>query len=129
MFLKKKEFTYSDNTIELFELSALQRIEYFDFLVEQSQKNEDVEKAEGIKKTALIIRANTESNAWLVSRSLAHGETRDIEQVYHEVLSLWPPEALGKAAKEVLVISGMAQTENTESENHQGDVQAEPLEK
>ncbi|MER2845618.1 phage minor tail protein G [Proteus mirabilis] len=50
MFLKKKEFTYSDNTIELFELSALQRIEYFDFLVEQSQKNEDVEKAEGIKK-------------------------------------------------------------------------------
>lgn len=38
MFLKKKEFTYSDNTIELFELSALQRIEYFDFLVEQSQK-------------------------------------------------------------------------------------------
>ncbi|HEK3151273.1 TPA: phage minor tail protein G [Proteus mirabilis] len=129
MFLKKKEFTYSDNTIELFELSALQRIEYFDFLVEQSQKNEDVEKAEGIKKTALIIRANTESNAWLVSRSLAHGETRDIEQVYHEVLSQWPPEALGKATKEVLVISGMAQTENTESENHQGDVQEEPLEK
>ncbi len=64
-----------------------------------------------------------------MSRSLAHGETRDIEQVYHEVLSQWPPEALGKAAKEVLVISGMAQTENTESENHQGDVQAEPLEK
>ncbi|EMF0796042.1 phage minor tail protein domain-containing protein [Proteus mirabilis] len=52
MFLKKKEFTYSDNTIELFELSALQRIEYFDFLVEQSQKNEDVEKAEGIKKNS-----------------------------------------------------------------------------
>ncbi|MFF0907547.1 phage tail assembly chaperone G [Proteus mirabilis] len=129
MFLKKKEFTYSDNTIELFELSALQRIEYFDFLVEQSQKNEDVEKAEGIKKTALIIRANTESNAWLVSRSLAHGETRDIEQVYHEVLSQWPPEALGKVAKEVLVISGMAQTENAERENHQDDVQEESLEK
>ncbi|HGN0381138.1 TPA: phage minor tail protein G [Proteus mirabilis] len=129
MFLKKKEFTYSDNTIELFELSALQRIEYFDFLVEQSQKNEDVEKAEGIKKTALIIRANTESNAWLVSRSLAHGETRDIEQVYHEVLSQWPPEALGKAAKEVLVISGMVQTENTENENIHSDAQEEPLEK
>lgn len=129
MFLKKKEFTYSGESIALYELSALQRIEYFDFLVEQAEKNDDIEKVEGVKKTALIIRVNTESNAWLVSRSLAHGETRDIEQVYHEVLSQWPPEALGKAAKEVLVISGMAQTENTESENHQGDVQEEPLEK
>ncbi|OAH92815.1 hypothetical protein AZH52_10470 [Proteus mirabilis] len=129
MFLKKKEFTYSDNTIELFELSALQRIEYFDFLVEQFQKNEDVEKAEGIKKTALIIRANTESNAWLVSRSLAHGGSNDVEKIYNDVLSTWNPEALALAAKEVLVISGMAQTENTENENIHSDAQEESLEK
>ncbi|AVB30073.1 phage tail assembly chaperone G [Proteus mirabilis] len=129
MFLKKKEFTYSDNTIELFELSALQRIEYFDFLVEQAEKNEDVEKAEGIKKTALIIRANTESNAWLVSRSLAHGGSNDVEKIYNDVLSTWNPEALALAAKEVLVISGMAQTENTENENIHSDAQEESLEK
>lgn len=129
MFLKKKEFTYADNSIVLYELSALQRIEYFDFLVEQSEKNDDIEKVEGIKKTALIIRANTESNAWLVSRSLAHGGSDDVEQIYNNVLSTWNHEALGLTAKEVLVISGMAQIENTENENIQSDTQEESLEK
>lgn len=129
MFLKKKEFTYGDNSIALYELSALQRIEYFDFLVEQSEKNDDIEKVEGVKKTALIIRANTESNVWLVSRSLAHGGSDDVEQIYNDVLSTWNPEALGLAAKEVLVISGMAQTENTENENIHSDAQEESLEK
>ncbi|HFT7289117.1 TPA: phage minor tail protein G [Proteus mirabilis] len=129
MFLKKKEFTYGDNSIVLYELSALQRIEYFDFLVEQSEKNDDIEKVEGVKKTALIIRANTESNAWLVSRSLAHGGSSDVRQIYNDVLSTWNPEALGLAAKEVLMISGMAQTENTENENIQSDAQEESLEK
>lgn len=129
MFLKKKEFTYNDNTIELFELSALQRIEYFDFLVEQSAKNDDIEKIEGVKKTALIIRANTESNAWLVSRSLAHGGSQDVKQIYHDVLSTWNPEALGLAAKDVLVMSGMAQTNSTGNDNIQHDEQEESLEK
>ncbi|HCT9023319.1 TPA: phage minor tail protein G [Proteus mirabilis] len=129
MFLKKKEFTYGGNSVALYELSALQRIEYFDFLVEQAEKNDDIEKVEGVKKTALIIRANTESNAWLVSRSLAHGGSDDVEQIYNDVLSTWNPEALGLAAKEVLVISGMAQTENTENENIHSDAQEESLEK
>ncbi|HIE5766512.1 TPA: phage tail assembly chaperone G [Proteus mirabilis] len=129
MFLKKKEFIYGDNSIALYELSALQRIEYFDFLVEQSEKNDDIEKVEGVKRTALIIRANTESNAWLVSRSLAHGGSDDVEQIYNDVLSTWNPEALGLAAKEVLMISGMAQTENTENEHIQSDAQEESLEK
>ncbi|OAT46094.1 phage minor tail protein [Proteus hauseri ATCC 700826] len=129
MFLKKKEFTYGGNSVALYELSALQRIEYFDFLVEQSEKNDDIEKVEGVKKTALIIRVNTESNAWLVSRSLAHGESDDVEQIYNDVLSSWNPEALGLAAKEVLVISGMAQVERAENENIQSDAQEESLEK
>lgn len=129
MFLKKKEFIYGDNSIALYELSALQRIEYFDFLVEQSEKSDDIEKVEGVKRTALIIRANTESNAWLVSRSLAHGGSDDVEQIYNDVLSTWNPEALGLAAKEVLMISGMAQTENTENEHIQSDAQEESLEK
>ncbi|QIF95098.1 phage tail assembly chaperone G [Proteus vulgaris] len=129
MFLKKKEFTYGGESIALYELSALQRIEYFDFLVEQSEKNDDIEKVEGVKKTALIIRANTESNTWLVSRSLAHGCSDDVEQIYNDVLSTWNPEALGLAAKEVLVISGMAQVEGAENENIQSDAQEESLEK
>lgn len=129
MFLKKKEFTYGGNSVALYELSALQRIEYFDFLVEQSEKNDDIEKVEGVKKTALIIRVNTESNAWLVSRSLAHGGSDDVEQIYNDVLSSWNPEALGLAAKEVLVISEMAQVESAENENIQSDAQEESLEK
>lgn len=129
MFLKKKEFTYGGNSVALYELSALQRIEYFDFLVEQSEKNDDIEKVEGVKKTALIIRVNTESNVWLVSRSLAHGGSDDVEQIYNDVLSSWNPEALGLAAKEVLVISGMAPVESAENENIQSDAQEESLEK
>lgn len=50
MFLKKKEFAYGGNSVVLYELSALQRIEYFDFLVEQAEKNDDIEKVEGVKK-------------------------------------------------------------------------------
>ena len=129
MFLNKKEFTYGGNSVALYELSALQRIEYFDFLVEQSEKNDDIEKVEGVKKTALIIRANTESNAWLVSHSLAHGGSGDVELIYNDVLSTWNPEALALAAKEVLVISGMAQVESAENENIHSDAQEESLEK
>ncbi|HHQ6058797.1 TPA: phage minor tail protein domain-containing protein, partial [Morganella morganii] len=36
-FLKQKEFTYNGESLMLSELSALQRVEYFDHLVTQTE--------------------------------------------------------------------------------------------
>ncbi|MEM8282938.1 phage minor tail protein G, partial [Morganella morganii] len=69
-FLKQKEFTYNGESLMLSELSALQRVEYFDHLVTQTEKEAPAEDAQSLKRTAVYVRMNIESNAFLVARSL-----------------------------------------------------------
>ncbi|CAM3938937.1 phage tail assembly chaperone G [Xenorhabdus thuongxuanensis] len=122
MFLKQGEFTYGGMTLSLSELSALQRIEYFDFLVLQSEQAQPEDEA---KRTVFFARMNVESHAWLVSRSLWHAEggPREIDALYRDVLSRWSPKALEAAAQQVLLLSDMTRDEETT------EATAEPLEK
>ncbi|WP_368868760.1 phage tail assembly chaperone G [Proteus penneri] len=106
MFLKQKTLNYGENNIVIHELSALQRVEYFDFLVEQSEHKAPEKNNDDIKRTAFYLRLSVEANAWLVSCSLQQG-AQEVNDVYKEVINTWPPSMLESVAKEVLLLSDM----------------------
>lgn len=106
MFLKQKTLNYGENNIVIHELSALQRVEYFDFLVEQSEHKAPEKNSDDIKRTAFYLRLSVEANAWLVSCSLQQG-SQEVNDVYKEVINTWPPSMLESVAKEVLLLSDM----------------------
>lgn len=107
MFLKQKTLNYGENNIVIHELSALQRVEYFDFLVEQSEHKVPEKNNDDIKRTAFYLRLSVEANAWLVSCSLQQQRSQEVNDVYKEVINTWPPSMLESVAKEVLLLSDM----------------------
>ena len=107
MFLKQKTLNYGENNIVIHELSALQRVEYFDFLVEQSEHKVPEKNNDDIKRTAFYLRLSVEANAWLVSCSLQQQGSQEVNDVYKEVINTWPPSMLESVAKEVLLLSDM----------------------
>ncbi|NBM97248.1 phage tail assembly chaperone G [Proteus sp. G2660] len=107
MFLKQKTLNYGENNIVIHELSALQRVEYFDFLVEQSEHKAPEKNNDDIKRTAFYLRLSVEANAWLVSCSLQQQGAQEVNDVYKEVINTWPPSMLESVAKEVLLLSDM----------------------
>lgn len=130
-FLKQKEFTYNGESLMLSELSALQRVEYFDHLVTQTEKEAPAEDAQSLKRTAVYVRMNIESNAFLVARSLFNvGNTagKQVDEIRADILSTWPPVALEQAAKLVLELSDM-QVKTTDGESAETVPEPEPAEK
>ncbi|MEM8042979.1 phage minor tail protein G, partial [Morganella morganii] len=129
-FLKQKEFTYNGESLMLSELSALQRVEYFDHLVTQTEKEAPAEDAQSLKRTAVYVRMNIESNAFLVARSLFNvGNTpgKQVDEIRADILSTWPPVALEQAAKLVLELSDM-QVKTTDGESAEPVADPEPAE-
>ncbi|HCT3121180.1 TPA: phage minor tail protein G, partial [Morganella morganii] len=127
-FLKQKEFTYNGESLMLSELSALQRVEYFDHLVTQTEKEAPAEDAQSLKRTAVYVRMNIESNAFLVARSLFNvGNTagKQVDEIRADILSTWPPVALEQAAKLVLELSDM-QVKTTDGESAEPVADPEP---
>lgn len=128
MFLKKELFIYNGEQVQLHELSALQRAEYFEFLASKDTGSEGEQP--DVAQTAALIRLNTEVNAWLVSRSLWHDDRdRDVETIFREILAAWPDKALAQAVDKVLVLSDMKGAGFTEGEDAADDSQADSLEK
>ena len=109
-FLKQKKFEYNGESLMMSELSALQRVEYFDHLVTQTENEAPADDAESLKRTAVYVRMNIESNAFLVARSLlniAPVGGQSLDEIHADVLNTWPPVALEQAAKMVLELSDM----------------------
>ncbi|EAY3781602.1 phage minor tail protein G [Salmonella enterica subsp. enterica serovar Irumu] len=109
MFLKKEMFTYDDQTVELKELSGLQRMDYLEFVSAQTAEFDarDKTQPETAHQTA-FLRMGMGINAWLVSRSLWNtDQTQDVEVLYSQVCATWSYDALGLAAERVLALSGM----------------------
>ena len=109
-FLKQKKFEYNGESLMMSELSALQRVEYFDHLVTQTENEAPAGDAESLKRTAVYVRMNIESNAFLVARSLlniAPVSGQSLDDIHTDVLNTWPPVALEQAAKMVLELSDM----------------------
>ncbi|EAS7638625.1 phage minor tail protein G [Salmonella enterica subsp. enterica serovar Hartford] len=109
MFLKKDTLTYGDASVELYELSGLQRIEYLEYIQQRTaQYDRETEEATEEVRRVTFLRMGIDINAWLVSRSLQNGDqTRDTGKTSDNIAALWSYEALGKGADMVLSLSGM----------------------
>ncbi|EBI9418285.1 phage minor tail protein G [Salmonella enterica] len=110
MFLKKDTLTYGDASVELYELSGLQRVEYLEYIQQRTaQYDRETEKSTEEARRVAFLRMGIDINAWLVSRSLQNGnETQDTAKTSDNIASLWSYEALGEGADMVLSLSGMA---------------------
>lgn len=130
MFLKKNDFTYNGESATIFELSALQRIEFLTFMAQE-------EKAVGAgsdgisdqEMTARLVGSNIRCGARLIAMSLWHNDPAgaDVDTLYHQVLSGWPPEAIGKAEMEIKLLSGMlvpVEADNAEEPDDAVDAEA-----
>ncbi|EDZ0945828.1 phage minor tail protein G, partial [Salmonella enterica] len=84
MFLKKDTLSYGDDSVVLYELSGLQRVEYLEFLQKRTAKYDaDMDGATETDKRVAYMQMALEINAWLVSRSLFNGDTtQEVEPLY-----------------------------------------------
>ncbi|HGH4637976.1 TPA: phage minor tail protein G [Enterobacter bugandensis] len=110
MFLKKEAFTYNDESATIFELSALQRIQFLTFLArEEKEVGADSDGISDQEMTARLVGSNIRCGARLIAMSLWHNDPAgtDVDTLYHQVLSSWPPEAIGKGEMQIKLLSGM----------------------
>ena len=119
--LKKDVLTVGEDKVTLYELSALNRIEYLEYVFEAKNTlpAEGVSQDETVKAvTLLAIR----DYAMLVALSLsqASDENRDIPELMNEVLSEYGTDALTRAATMVRELSGMAVKEHSDPEPEEG---------
>lgn len=125
MFLKKKEVSIGGENVILYELSALQRADYFDFL---AKKEKETEGLDGAEKDAKSMRSMVESQAWLVSRSRWHEDRdRDIDNLYDEIAQTWSADSLSEAVRTISEISGMSSSESEHDE--ESETETSSLEK
>lgn len=125
MFLKKEDFTYNDESATIFELSALQRIQFLTFLArEEKEVGADSDGISDQEMTARLVGSNIRCGARLIAMSLWHNDPAgsDVDTLYNQVLSSWPPEAIGKAEMQIKLLSGML----VPVENDNADDQAVP---
>ena len=108
MFLKNEPFTFNGETITLFELSGLQRINHLAHLTEQANNAPSAEESEEIM-TSELVAINIRNSALLVAMSLWHNDRtgKQEKELYEEVLSEWPVTAIGEAEKMVKTLSCM----------------------
>lgn len=126
MFLKKEVFTFNGQSLDIYELSALQRIEILEWLAgqEKLQEKSAAGKTEE-NKAAHLLGFNIRASARIAAMSLWHGtdKSKTVDQLHQEILETWPVEAVGKADIQVKILSGMIRT-GTEEENA-GDTERE----
>lgn len=105
-FLKSEPFTYNGSTIQLFELSGLQRIEHLQYL---AKEDKSLPKDEGDEDYLTSrVSSNLRIGARLIAMSLWQGDTsKDIDSLHHEVLSGWPPGMIGAGELFVKTLSDM----------------------
>ncbi|HEC8153316.1 TPA: phage minor tail protein G [Salmonella enterica subsp. enterica serovar Mississippi] len=124
MFLKKDTLTYGDASVELYELSGLQRIEYLEYIQQRTaQYDRETEVSTEEERRVAFLRMGVDINAWLVSRSLQNGDqTRDTGKTSDNIAALWSYEALGKGADMVLSLSGMTPPDSDSEEGVEADL-------
>ncbi|MGO1309534.1 MAG: phage tail assembly chaperone G [Kluyvera intermedia] len=122
MFLKKEKFTWQTESLTIFELSALQRIEFLTFMAsEEKAVSADSDGISDQEMTTRLVGSNIRCGARLIAMSLWHNDPSgaDVDTLYQQVLSGWPPEAIGKAEMEIKLLSGML----VPVEDNNGDAQ------
>ncbi|WP_142966267.1 phage tail assembly chaperone G [Klebsiella aerogenes] len=110
MFLKQEPFNFNGQSVPLNELSALQRIQYLDYLAgEEKALAAAGDTLTEQEMTTRLIGMSIRNGARLISYSLWHNDPEgpSEDELFPQVLSTWPAEAIGKAEMQVKVLSGM----------------------
>ncbi|EEU9439432.1 MULTISPECIES: phage tail assembly chaperone G [Enterobacteriaceae] len=127
-FLKSEPFTYNGSTIQLFELSGLQRIEHLQYLAKEDKSLPKDESDEDYLTSR--VSSNLRVGARLIAMSLWQGDTsKDIDSLHHEVLSGWPPGMIGAGELFVKTLSDMIPVPESANEVKNADAVAkdEPI--
>lgn len=67
-FLKKESLPLEGGSVVLYELSALQRADYFEYLASlEADTPEDISE---MKRMALMVKRNVQVNAWVVREAI-----------------------------------------------------------
>ncbi|ALZ96988.1 phage tail assembly chaperone G [Leclercia adecarboxylata] len=112
-FLKSEPFIFNGNTIELFELSALQRIEHLQYLALDEKSLPKDEGDEGY--LPLRVASNIRRGARLIAMSLWQGDTsKHVDALQDEVLSGWSPAMIGAGEQFVKKLSDMLPLQDPE---------------
>ncbi|EKC7217696.1 phage minor tail protein G [Salmonella enterica] len=121
MFLKKDTLSYGGASVELYELSGLQRVEYLAYIQQRTaQYDEDTANVDEEDRRVAFLRMGVDINAWLVSRSLWNGDqTQDIDSIGGHIAATWSYEALGQGADRVLLLSGMTAPATDSDTDHE----------
>lgn len=113
-FLKSEPFTYNGSTIQLFELSGLQRIEHLQYLAQEEKSLPKDEGDEGDLPARVI--SNIRIGARVIAMSLWQGDTsKNVDDLHREVLSGWPPGMIGAGELVVKNLSDMIPVTDYES--------------
>ncbi|QLR43685.1 phage minor tail protein G [Enterobacter sp. RHBSTW-00994] len=109
MFLKTDTLERNGNSVTLYQLSALQRIEHLEYL----KKIESLEEGDFQKAITLTV----ENGAFLTAMSLWHahplkgtlpeGAAAEVAKIKAEVMQTWPTEMIAEADFKVKLLSGM----------------------
>jgi len=112
-FLKSEPFIFNGNTIELFELSALQRIEHLQYLALDEKSLPKDEEDESY--LPLRVASNIRRGARLIAMSLWQGDTsKHVDALHDEVLSGWSPAMIGAGEQFVKKLSDMLPLQDPE---------------
>lgn len=128
MFLKSELLECNGSSVTLFQLSALQRIEYLEYL----KQIEAVEQGDFQAAITLTIK----SGAYVVAMSLWHGHAlkgsqkenaaAEVAAIQGEILETWPTELIAEAEYKVKILSGMIEPVSEVPENDNNEP-AEPV--
>ena len=111
MFLKTQPLEYNGETVTLYELSALQRIEFIGYIAEVNKDvPADDKEVSQEALNGIVTTINVKIGARIVAMSLWQKEGQkgpSVDQLQEEVLSGWPLPAIGQADFIVRELSGM----------------------
>ena len=111
MFLKTQPLEYNGETVTLYELSALQRIEFIGYIadVNKDVPANDTEISQEVLN-GIVTTINVKISARIVAMSLWQEEGLkgpSVDELHQDVLSGWPLPAISEADFIVRTLSGM----------------------
>lgn len=133
MFLKNELFEYNGETVTLYELSALQRIEFIGFIAEVNKgvAADTTEMSEEVL-AGIATAINVKIAARIVAMSLwQKGGLKgpSVDELHQEVLSGWPLPAISEADFIVRNLSGMLPAASASDDAETSETEAQTAEK
>ncbi|WP_437888351.1 phage tail assembly chaperone G [Phytobacter sp. V91] len=133
MFLKTEPLEYNGETVTLFELSALQRIEFIGYIAEVNKGvAADTTEMSEEALAGIATAINVKIAARIVAMSLWQKEGfkgLSVEELHQEVLSGWPLPAISEADFIVRNLSGMLPVASASDDAEASETEAQTTEK